>query len=314
MAMRRLTHQKMELFLRCRRKFRKTVGKQKGNESQEVQTAKIIGKAVELATATSDPEERSLIVEAALQFLPDDQQTEALHKVQTCVSRSDEIRSDEKISKVRTQRQFEWVDPVTGWSLMAKPDFVRFARDARGPVIQIIDEKTAGHATSYQHRFLRFLGLVVAKQLDEEKKEALEQASKHGIHPTYTVRGFLAELVNEFGLEVLYSNTSIELVIRLLGDNSPPVQVTGEVKVGFVKRARLDGQLAEIREVITGIEAAFETEDFPGKPDWHCEGCPFKDKCPDFQAVVAARAQLVTIVQPTVTYAQNAVPAHAETA
>jgi PD-(D/E)XK nuclease superfamily len=314
MAMRRLTHQKMELFLRCQRKFRKTVSKQKGDVSQEVQTAKIIGKAVELATATFDPEERSLIVEAALQLLPDDQQTEALRKVETCVSRSDEIRSDEKVSAVRTQRQFEWVDPVTGWSLMAKPDFVRFARDARGPVIQIIDEKTAGYATTYQKRFLRFLGLVVAKQLEEEKKEALEQARKLEIHPTYTVRGFLAELVNEFGLEVLYSNTSIELVIRLLGDNSPPIQHVGDVKVGFVKRARLEEQLDEIREVISGIESAFKADYFPGKPAWHCEDCPFKADCLEYQAVVAARAQLVTIVQPTVTYTQIAVPVHAETA
>jgi hypothetical protein len=281
----------MELFLRCKRKFRKTVGKHKGEVSTGDQIAAIIGKAVELVTATSDPEERSIIVEAALQQLPDEEQPDALRRVETCVSRSDELRSDEQTAKVRTQHQFKWFDEVTGWSLMAKPDFVRFARDARGPVIQIIDEKTSGHITNYQRRFLHFLGIVVAKQLNEEKKAALAEAKRLDIHPTYTVSGFLAELVNEFGLEVLYSNTSIELVIRLLGDNNNNPGDQREVSIGFHSRGRQWEQLAEIREVISGIQAAFDADDFPAKTDWNCDRCPFKLDCPAYQALVAQRAE-----------------------
>ncbi len=289
MAMRTLTHERMELFLRCQRKFRKTVGKHKGEVSKGDQVAAIIGKAVELVTATSDPKERSIIIEAALQQLPDEEQTDALRRVETCVSRSDEIRSDEQTAKVLTQYQFKWFDEVTGWSLMALPDFVRFARDARGPVIQVIDEKTAGHITNYQRRMLHFFGFVVAKQLDEEKRAAIAEAQRLDIHPTYTVSGFLAELVNEFGLEVLYSNTSIELVIRLLGDNDNPEGEQREVSIGFHKRARQWEQLAEIREVISGIQAAFDADDFPAKTDWNCDRCPFKLDCPAYEALLVAK-------------------------
>ncbi|RTL34492.1 MAG: hypothetical protein EKK48_31415 [Candidatus Melainabacteria bacterium] len=293
MPMNTLTHQKMELFLRCRKKFRETVAKNRGQVSPEQQVAQIVGKAVELATATSDLEKRQVIIEAAMQQIADEDQTvEALQRVKNCVSRSDELRSDERASAVRTQRQFKWFDEVTRWTLMAKPDFTRFARDDRGPVLQIIDEKTAGHVTSYQKRFLHFLGFVIGKQLDEEKRQLFAEAKRLDIQPTYALKenSFLAELVNEFGIDVIYQNVSIELVIRLLGDSDNPEDKPREVSIGFKKRSRDWQQLAEIREVITGIEAAFDAAEFPGKPGWYCEKCPFRSTCAAYQAQLAQHA------------------------
>lgn len=286
-----LTHQKMELFLRCRKKFRETVAKNRGQVTPEQHVAQIVGKAVELATATSNLEKRQVIIETAMQQIADEDQTvEARQRVETCVSRSDEIRSDERASSVRAQRQFKWFDEVTRWRLMAKPDFTRFTRDGRGAVIQVIDEKTAGHVTTYQKRFLHFLGFVIGKQIDEEKRQLFEEAKRLEIAPTYALRNdsFLAELVNEFGIDVIYQNVSIELVIRLLGDNDD--EQPREVSIGFKKRSRDWQQLAEIREVIAGIEAAFDAAEFPGKPGWYCQNCPFKSTCAAYQAQLATEA------------------------
>jgi hypothetical protein len=283
-----LTHQKMELFLRCRKKFRETVAKNRGQISPEQHVAQVVGKAVELATATSNLKERHVIIETAMQQIADEDQTvEARERVTVCVSRSDELRTDERAGSVRTQRQFKWFDEVTRWRLMAKPDFTRFTRDERGPVIQVIDEKTAGHVTSYQKRFLYFLGFVIGKQIEEEKRQLFEDAKKFDIPPTYALRkdSFLNELVNEFGIDVIHQNVSIELVIRLLGDNDD--DQPREVSIGFKKRARDWQQLAEIREVIAGIEAAFDAAEFPGKPGWYCEKCPFRSTCAAYQAQLA---------------------------
>lgn len=290
MPMNTLTHEKMELFLRCKKKFREIVAKNKGQRSPEQQVAQIVGKAVELATATSDLEERDVIFEAALQQIEDeDQSADARQRMKTCVTHSDKIRSDERPSTVRAQRQFKWFDEVTRWRLMAKPDFTRFARDDRGPVLQIIDEKIAGHITSYQKRFLHFLGFVIGKQIDEEKRQLFADAKRLDIQPTYALKegSFLEELVNEYGLEVIYQNISIELVIRLLGDSGNPDEEPREVSIGFKKRARDWQQLAEIREVIAGIEAAFNAAEFPGKPGWYCEKCPFRATCAAYQATLA---------------------------
>lgn len=294
MPMNTLTHQKMELFLRCKKKFREIVAKNKGQVSPEQQLAQIVGKAVELATATSDMEERDVIFEAALQQIDDEDQTaNARQRMKTCVTHSDEIRSDERASKVRAQRQFKWFDEVTRWRLMAKPDFTRFARDDRGPVLQIIDEKTAAHETSYQKRFLHFLGFVVSKQIDEEKRQLLADAKRLDIQPTYALKegSFLEELVNEYGLDVIYQNISIELVVRLLGESDDPDVKPREVRIGFRQRKRDWQQLAEIREVITGIEAAFDAADFPGKPGWYCDRCPFKGTCAAFKATQAGAGE-----------------------
>lgn len=290
MSMNTLTHQKMELFLRCRKKFRETVAKNRGQVTMQEQVAQVVGKAVELATATKDREARNIIIEAAMQQIADEDQTaEAIKRVKTCVSRSDQMRSDERPESVRAQRQFKWFDEVTRWRLMAKPDFTRFTRDERGPVIQVIDEKTAGHITTYQKRFLHFLGFVIGKQLDEEKRQLFADAKRLDIQPTYALKedSFLADLVNEFGIDVIYQNVSIELVIRLLGDSDDPEEQPREVSIGFKRRARDWQQLAEIREVIAGIEAAFDAADFPGKPGWYCEKCPFKSTCAAFQAQLA---------------------------
>jgi hypothetical protein len=284
-----LTHQKMELFLRCRKKFRETVAKNRGKVTVQEHVAQVVGKAVELATATNNVAERQVIIEAALQQIADEEQTvEARQKVKACVSRSDELRSDERADAVRAQRQFKWFDEITGWTLMAKPDFTRFSRDARGPVLQIIDEKTAAHQTTYQSRFLHFLGLVIGLQIEEEKRVLFAEAAATDIQPTYLLKegSFLSELVNEYGIDVIYQNIAIELVVRLLGNSDDPDAQPREVSIGFKKRSRMFGQLADIRGVIKEIEAAFDAAEFPGTPGWYCDRCPFKDTCAAYQAEV----------------------------
>lgn len=278
MPMHTLTHERLELFLRCRRKFRQTVARRTGFISIQTQVAKTVGQAVEFATATDVPEERLAIIAAALQTLPEAEQPEALSRIEECISNSDVLRAaelsfdDEDADEVsadsrhryviegcQSQVQFSWDDPVTGWTLKAKPDWVQQTCDSRGPVLRIIDDKTAGHCTTYHKRNLYFFGLVVAKQLDFEQFQARQRGERY-VRPT------------------------IELVVRLLGERDNP-QEPREIVLGFYSRKREWAQLDEIRRVIAGIEEAFATDDFPAKTDWNCDTCPHRLDCPAFLAL-----------------------------
>ncbi|CAN5526782.1 hypothetical protein BH10CYA1_BH10CYA1_32440 [soil metagenome] len=288
-----LTHKRKELFLDCPRKFQRTVLKFKGgNVARGKVVAEFIGTAVERATTTADLTQRASAVEGIIEQLPENEQADALNRFKKCVERSDQCRADEKRDNisVRTQQQCRWRDDQSGWTLVAKPDFIRFITNDRGPVIQIVDEKTAGYVTGYHKRFIHFFGLVVAKQLDQEKREVLEQSNQFRVDPSYFVQGFLATLVEEFGVEVIYQPTAIELVIRLLGDNDTP-EAAREVSIGFHSRSREWEEMANIRQVINGIEAAFAADDFPTQTGWGCNRCPFQLDCPAYQAPAAWHAQ-----------------------
>lgn len=281
-----------EASQRCMYKLFNLLMRRRGEFTAEQTLAQLVGKTVELATATNDKQQRAKIIDAALDSLAadDDQNVAAtLQRVETCIARSDEMRAVDDGMKVLKQRQFVWFDEETTWKLLAKPDFVRFTRDKFGPVIQIVDEKIAGHVTKHQKRFLLFLGLVISLQLDEEMRLAFAAAKQHDIPVTYTVRKntLLGELVDHFGIEVVYRKPSIEMVIRLLGDNENEAKPR-EISIGFKKRTKDFEQLEEIRAVIRKIEEAFATNEFLASVTWNCGGCPFRSTCEAYQASLAA--------------------------
>lgn len=287
-----VTFEMLEDWHRCRHKaLLRRLGR-RGKISLDERIARTVGKAVENAVAAETHEEREAAIDDLVKRLPREEQADALKRVDELVARADELYDDSEESD--QQVQFSWTDPVTGWTLVAKPDEVKYVQDDDGRgVKQIIDDKTSWRLTAKHKRNIFFFGLVVS--LSDEEEEA--RLRKQGERPT---------------------RFPLQLVVRLLG--TPPVDPeTGEQpEMGerehkfWYSRGRQQEKLDEIRRAIREMDAAFaeitkaqaEFEGhenvraevatkllpiFPAKESWDCERCRYyRTDCPLFKDKVSS--------------------------
>jgi hypothetical protein len=242
--------------MRCRRRFINQQRGIKGKVERGTVIARSVGKAVEAATTVSTPRERADIVMEHIGHLPLHEQKAAIVRTVELIERADEL-ADDTVDSTK-QVQFSWYDPRTGFTFKAKPDEVQNTTDDRGPVIRIIDDKTASKVSCRHRRNLYFFGFVVSKQLQEEQAQARKRGE-------------------------LYIMPSIQLVVRPLGKNSEG-EVSAE-QAFWYKRRREDSQLSEYRRIIGMMKEADERNEFPGKTDWDCDRCPFRQTCPEYLAL-----------------------------
>lgn len=117
----------------------------------------LVGNVVH-AMAPASAEKREQILERQLNSFPEEELAEARERINRFLDAADSLsrEGDGKASEV----QLSWKDPVTGWTLKAKPDELSMLDWGNGEMMEIADLKTASRL-KYQHKSqLFFFGLV----------------------------------------------------------------------------------------------------------------------------------------------------------
>lgn len=114
------------------------------------------------AMAAEEPKNRdeAEIVEQ-LKRLPEAEREQARELVAELVAAADELEDDEDVEDKTKETQLSWQDPVTGWTLFAKPDEIGMVDGGRGrDVLQLTDLKSAETLKRKHKDQLYFFALV----------------------------------------------------------------------------------------------------------------------------------------------------------
>ena len=109
------------------------------------------------------PESRKAIIETALSRLPEKDRPEVSRAVQAMVRAGDAMDEGDldKENKIR------YLDPMTGWQLVAKPDQMGMVNEGGRPIFQIVDVKTGGHLKRKHKKQIFFFGLVACLSMPD---------------------------------------------------------------------------------------------------------------------------------------------------
>ena len=146
----------------------------------------VVGNLTHDGSAVTDEGNRERLLQEGLAELPAEKRAEVESKVRKLIQVADELE-DEQAFDIRREKLVRWLDEVTGWELVAKPDEVSMTVGDRGSeIIQVVDKKTGGRLRDSHVDQIFFFGLVV----------------------------YLTRREEFFG--------SIKLIVRLLGDSENP--------------------------------------------------------------------------------------------
>lgn len=113
------------------------------------------------AASADDSKERQAHLAEQLQALPAEQREEVAKAVEELTATALEMSEAQDVSEREKEKQLRWLDPQTGWELLAKPDEIGMVEDPRGgEILQIVDNKTAYKLRSKHLKQLYFFGLV----------------------------------------------------------------------------------------------------------------------------------------------------------
>lgn len=158
------------------------------------------------------------------------------------------VRAPKVVAMVRKEdpdsireRVFRWFDPVSKWTLCAKPDRVRFVQEGHKRVLEITDYKDSLTYNKKRRKQLYFFALVLSRALNHNDK----------------IRLFVKHLPRD--------------------RHQPEVQLD----VFYFSHWLADPELREIRGHLARIDqhiAASKTE-FPRTPGWFCGDCRLAATC-----------------------------------
>lgn len=139
------------------------------------------------------------------------------------------------------ERVFRWFDPVSKWTLCAKPDRVRRVREGHKWVLEITDYKDQPNYNKKRRKQLYFFALVLSRALNH--------------------------------------NDKIRLLVKHLprGGRQPEQQLD----VFYFSHWLADPELRDIRGHLARIDEfiAANKAEFPRTPGWFCGDCPLAAQC-----------------------------------
>jgi hypothetical protein len=198
--------------------------------------------------------------------LPDDELIEA----QRMVSLSKQL-SAQRGGSSQQQVQFSWSDPVSGYTLLAKPDEVNRLSGTEGPIIQVIDDKIGWRLTEYHRAQIKFFGLVVA--MSEQHQGGIELVVRLlGTPPIDRTTGERLE-IQEREPKIWFSRRQ---QVEYLADVRRTLR---NLRMAREALERLDLDGAELSVVLKAMRPHFSPRTGPG-----CSRCPHRSQCPLFQS------------------------------
>ena len=118
------------------------------------------------ALAASDEADREGILKEQLEQVPDEERETVERLIREAVANDDNLAENQNIVWRRHERQFSWTDPVTGWTLKAKPDEIALTvEESGGVVLQVAERKTARYLRRKHKDQVFWEGMLVRLQL-----------------------------------------------------------------------------------------------------------------------------------------------------
>jgi len=153
----KLAYSDLRAFRECPQQYWKRVNRAK-RVARTVHEA--VGDITHAASA-DDSKERQAHTAKQLAELPQEQRAEVAKVVEELTAAALEMSEAQDVSDREKEKQLRWLDPETGWELLAKPDEIGMVEDPRGgEILQIVDNKTAYKLRSKHLKQLYFFGLV----------------------------------------------------------------------------------------------------------------------------------------------------------
>ena len=243
----------------------------KGRRKAPENLFEIVGDTVHAAVAAK-PEERAQVIAQFLEKLPEEERAEAQEIVEELVVTADELEEESDATELKKENQLSWFDPISGWTLKAKPDDTGMTTNDYGREIpMVLDKKTAIHPKFKSRR-------AALRLLEKYKKQV-----------------FFFGLV--YSMEKGYYGP-IKLVVRFLGD--PEDRVPNDMRFEgtdtelwfWYSPKGTERSLNEVRSIIKRIETARAKNEFRANTGFHCYTCPYRETCQAFQAWDANRSDM----------------------
>lgn len=164
---RNISFSKLSCFRECHYRF---LGRVLGIRDGQVTSQAVVGEACHIvAEHKGDMAACVTLVKREIDSLPIEERAAAISRVEELLANRARMQdAGDSDENARLEKTVSWVDDGpggTGWTFFAKPDRHRIYPDSRGPVLEILDEKTSGTATRRHREQLRFFGVVTKAAL-----------------------------------------------------------------------------------------------------------------------------------------------------
>jgi hypothetical protein len=270
MGLRRELSQKDLLYwLACERSFelRRIKRPATPTHTPELRAAYTAGQAASQASATSNPATRAAIIDREIFKLPEEERAPVVARIQEMLVAADSSARNED-SGLRRERQLLWIDPITGWTLLATPDL----SGSTGDFIQIVEEKHSYRIQPDHYVQAEFAALIAAQNQIRNKAKLPESE----------------RVYQDIYIKIRCSRTRV---------------VDGErtrlwEKEYLYPREKMERDTARIREVIRTIERRDRSNYYLAKLKVKdCARCPVADRCAALKRNAPLLAQLEALRQ-----------------